>query len=757
MTATTNRELLPLRTVKTACPHDCPDTCSMLAHVETGSDGAARLVGVSGNPDNPYTRGNLCRKVAHYEERVYSPDRLTTPLRRVGPKGAGEFAPISWDEALNEIATRWKQIIQEDGPEAIQPYSYAGTMGVVNMSACDGRLWNRMGASRLLRTICASAAGAGYAYVYGASGGMDSESFAHSKFIIAWGTNLSSTNVHLMPLIREAQAKGATFVVIDPYKTRTANAADWFIQPRPGSDAALALGMAHVIFSEGLHDEAFLEANTVGWQAFRARCAEYTPERVAALTDLSEDEIIRLARAYATRTPSAIRVGYGMSRTGNGGGMVRAIATLPAITGAWGKPGGGMLVSTSAHFPIDWRVVKRPDLQPREGEPSCRDYGRDEPRATNMNEIGRALLETQDPPIRALYVYNSNPASVAPDSNRVLAGLAREDLFTVVHEQMMTDTALHADIVLPATSQLECLDLMRAYGHLYLNLCQPAIPPLGQSRANIDVLHALARAMGYTDDAFSQSAEDIIRAALDTPHPFMEGITYEYLQEHGFARLHTPTYPYIPYASEGTGNREQGTEKTSSLTKNDINTRSISNGQESCSLFPVPCSPSWNTPSGKIELWSELARADGHDPLPDYAPPAESVLGDPELGREFPVNLLSPAAHHFLNSTFSNLPSLQRGEKEPRIWINPDDAQSRSIADGDWLRVWNRRGAIKLKAVVSDNVKPGVAWSPSLWWNRDSPDGRGLNALTSDRLTDMGGGSTFHSNLIQFAVWQEPS
>ncbi len=750
MTATTELSLLPLRTIKTACPHDCPDTCSMLAHVQTGEDGAARLVGVSGNPDNPYTRGNLCRKVAHYEERVYSPDRLTTPLRRIGPKGAGEFMPISWDEALSEIATRWKQIIAEDGPEAIQPYSYAGTMGVVNMSACDGRLWNRMGASRLLRTICSSAAGAGYAYVYGASGGMDSEGFAQSKFIIAWGTNLSSTNVHLMPLIREAQANGATFVVIDPYKTRTANAADWFVQPRPGSDAALALGMAHIIFSENLHDEAFLDANTIGWREYRERCAEYPPERAAALTDLPALEIIKLARAYATQTPSAIRVGYGMSRTGNGGGMVRAIATLPAIIGAWGKPGGGMLVSTSAHFPIDWRVVKRPDLQPQSGEPSCRDYGRDEPRATNMNEIGRALLETQNPPIRALYVYNSNPASVAPDSSRVLAGLARPDLFTVVHEQMLTDTARWADIVLPATSQLECLDLMRAYGHLYLNLCRPAIPPLGQSRANIDALNALAHAMGYDDDAFSQSAEDIIRAALDNPHPFMEGVTYEHLLEHGFARLNTPTYPYIPYEEgeeRGKRNKEQGERdaRDADVMPQEADKQQAANNKQQAT---------WNTASGKIELWSEQARSDGHDALPDYAPPAESVEADPELGREFPVNLLSPGAHHFLNSTFSNLPSLQKGEKEPRIWISPDDATARNIADGDWLRVWNRRGEIKLKAVVSDNVKRGVAWSPSLWWNRDSPNGRGLNTLTSDRLTDMGGGSTFHSNLIQFAVWR---
>ncbi|HLK60378.1 MAG TPA: molybdopterin-dependent oxidoreductase, partial [Chthonomonadaceae bacterium] len=451
-----------LRVIKTGCPHDCPDTCSMLATVEDG-----KLLRVAGNPENPYTRGNLCRKVAHYEERVYSPDRVLHPMRRVGKKGEAQFERISWDEALAEIAAQWKDILHESGPEAILPYSYAGTMGIVNMSACDGRLWNRMGASRLDRNICSAAAEAGYSYVNGWSGGIDPEDFANSKFIIAWGTNLSSTNVHLMPIIREAQAKGATFVVIDPYRTRTANAADWFVQIKPGTDAALALGMAHVIFAEGLHDEAYLESMTVGWRAFRDRCAEYPPERVAQITDLPEEEIVRLARAYATQPPSAIRLGYGLSRTGNGGGMIRAIACLPAVIGAWGKPGSGLLLSSSAHFPWNRQRVKRPDLKPAPGEPSCAQWDRKRPRALNMNELGKALLDVNDPPVRALYVYNSNPAAVAPNANRVLEGLRRTDLFTVVHEQMLSDTARYADILLPATTQMEHLDLLTAYGHLY--------------------------------------------------------------------------------------------------------------------------------------------------------------------------------------------------------------------------------------------------------------------------------------------------
>ena len=672
----------------------------MIATVENG-----KLIRVAGNPDNPYTLGNLCRKVAHYEDRVYSSDRVLTPMRRIGKKGEGKFERISWEEALRTIAAQWKNIIRESGPEAILPYSYAGTMGVVQMSACDARLWNRMGASQLKRTICSAAAEVGYSYVNGWTGGIDPESFADSKLIIAWGTNLSSTNVHLMPFIRQAQAKGATFVVIDPYRTRTANAADWFIQPKPGSDAALALGMANIIFQENLHDETFLEAHSVGWREFRERCAEFPVERVAKITGLDSDEIRKLALAYATQAPSAIRLGYGMSRTGNGGGMIRAITTLPAVIGAWGKHASGLLLSSSKHFPLNWRAVKRPELLHSPDDESDTKWGRKVPRAINMNEIGQALLEERNPEIRSLYVYNSNPAAVAPNSNLVLEGLRREDLFCVVHEQMMSDTALFADILLPATTQMEHLDLMRAYGHLYVNLCLPAIEPLGESRPNLDVMNSLAKAMGYAESVFDETAEDVVRAALETDDPAMEGITFDYLKEHGFAKL--KLNPEAPL--------------------------------------------SFATLSGKVELYSEQAQKDGFDPLPNYEPPFESEENQPELAKQFPINLLSPAAHHFLNSTFSNQPELQKGEKEPRIWINPADASSRSVEDGDLLRVWNRRGEVRLRAVVSDNVKPGVAWSPSLWWHRDSPGSGNVNILTSDRLTDMGGGSTFHTNLIQVA------
>jgi anaerobic selenocysteine-containing dehydrogenase len=677
--------------IKTVCPHDCPDTCAMLAQVQDG-----RLLGVRGNPDHPVTRGYLCCKVTHYEERVYGADRVLYPYRRVGAKGEGRFERISWDEALETIVTRWQEVIARYRAEAILPYSYAGTMGIVNMSACDGRLWNRMGCSRLLRTICSTAAEAGYDYTMGWSGGIDPESFVDARTIIVWGMNPASTCTHMMAILRDAQKRGATLIVIDPFRTRTAECADWHVHLEHGTDSALALGMMHVIFHEGLHDEEFLRDHTVGWEALRDRVLEeYPPDRVAQITGISAEDIERLAVTYATQRPSAIRLGYGIARNANGGMMVRTITCLPAVIGAWKELGGGLLLSTSAHFPLNMKAVKRPDLL------------QGNPRAVNMNQLGEALLTLDNPPIMALYVYNCNPAAVAPNSNRVIEGLLREDLFTVVHEQLWTDTARLADIVLPATTQMEHLDLHTSYGHLYVQLNQPAIPPLGGSRPNWDVLSELARRMGYTEKCFRDTAEDIIRQALDSDHPFLRGITYEYLLEHGFAKLRTPSDPYAPYL--------QGEIR-------------------------------FRTPSGKVEFYSQRAKRDGYDPLPVYTPARE----EDEAAQRYPLKLMTPAAHHFLNTSFANLERMQKGEREPRIWIHPQDAEARGIQHGEWVRVYNARGEVLLKAVVStEHVRPGTTWSPSLWWHRDSPGGRNVNALTSDRLADMGGGSTFHTCFVE--------
>jgi len=677
--------------IKTVCPHDCPDTCAMLAQVQDG-----RLLGVRGNPDHPVTRGYLCCKVTHYEERVYGADRVLYPYRRVGAKGEGRFERISWDEALETIVTRWQEVIARYRAEAILPYSYAGTMGIVNMSACDGRLWNRMGCTRLLRTICSTAAEAGYDYTMGWSGGIDPESFVDARTIIVWGMNPASTCTHMMAILRDAQKRGATLIVIDPFRTRTAECADWHVHLEHGTDSALALGMMHVIFHEGLHDEEFLRDHTVGWEALRDRVLEeYPPDRVAQITGISAEDVERLAVTYATQRPSAIRLGYGIARNANGGMMVRTITCLPAVIGAWKELGGGLLLSTSAHFPLNMKAVKRPDLL------------QGNPRAVNMNQLGEALLTLDNPPIMALYVYNCNPAAVAPNSNRVIEGLLREDLFTVVHEQLWTDTARLADIVLPATTQMEHLDLHTSYGHLYVQLNQPAIPPLGESRPNWDVLSELARRMGYTEKCFRDTAEDIIRQALDSDHPFLRGITYEYLLEHGFAKLRTPSDPYAPYL--------QGEIR-------------------------------FRTPSGKVEFYSQRAKRDGYDPLPVYTPARE----EDEAAQRYPLKLMTPAAHHFLNTSFANLERMQKGEREPRIWIHPQDAEARGIQHGEWVRVYNARGEVLLKAVVStEHVRPGTTWSPSLWWHRDSPGGRNVNALTSDRLADMGGGSTFHTCFVE--------
>lgn len=685
-----------VREVKTVCPHDCPDTCAMLARVQDG-----KLLGVRGNPEHPFTRGYLCCKVNRYEERVYSPNRVLYPHKRVGAKGAGRFERISWDEAMHIIVTRLQEIVDHYGAEAIMPYSYAGTMGVVNMSACDGRFWNRLGSTRLLRTICSTAAEAGYDYTMGWSGGIDPESFVNARTIIVWGMNPASTCTHMMAILREAQKRGAMLIVVDPFRTRTAECANWHVHIEHGTDSALALGMMHVIFRDGLHDETFLRCYSVGWEALRERVmGEYTPERVARITGIAAGDIERLATLYATQRPSAIRLGYGIARNTNGGMMVRTITCLPAVIGAWGKPGDGLLLSTSAHFPLNMQAVRRPDLL------------KGSPRSVNMNQIGKALLNLNDPPIMALYVYNSNPAAVAPNSNRVVEGMLREDLFTVVHEQVWTDTAQLADIVLPATTQMEHLDLHTSYGHLYVQLNQPAIEPLGESRPNWDVLSELARRMGFEEDCFRDKAEDIIRQALDCDHAYMLGITYEYLLEHGFAKLKTPSDPFIPFL-----------------------------GQE----------PRFKTPSGKVELYSERAAQDGYDPLPAYTPSQETEL----LRAQYPLKLLSPAAHHFLNTSFAELERMQKGEREPRIWMHPHDAELRNIQDGDWVRVFNPRGEVLLRAVVSaEHVRPGTTWSPSLWWHRHSPGGRNVNALTSDSLADMGGGSTFHTCFVQVAKSQ---
>ncbi len=688
--------LKPIKTIETKkviCPHDCPDTCAMSVTVEDGT-----ITKVYGDESHPFTQGFLCVKTNYYLERLYSPLRIKYPLRRVGPKGSGQFERISWDEAVRTIGEKFGDIRREFGAEAILPYSYAGTMGLLSYASMDRRFFNYLGASQLDRTICSTAGKVGYTYTMGASLGTDPESIVNAKLIIAWGTNPVSTNVHLMPFINEARKRGAKLVTVDPHRSKTADQSDLFIQPYPGSDAALALAMMQVIISEGWHDRAFIEKNTIGFELLAERAATYTPERAEVITGIPAQQIRDFARLYATTRPSFIRLSYGLNRHTNGGMMMRTVACLPGLVGAWDEVGGGALLSTGGSFPLNRPALERPDFLNR--HPT-------RPRTINMIKLGEALLDYRQPPVKALFVYNSNPAAVAPNSRKVLAGLAREDLFTVVHEQVMTDTARYADIVLPAPTTFECLDLHAAYGHLYVQLSQPAIPPLGEVLSNTEVFRRLARQMVFDDPAFEDSDETLCRQALTSEHPHLTGITYERLQQETSIRLNVPT-PFNPFA----GGR-----------------------------YP--------TPSGKIEFYSESMLRAGLDPLPTHAPTAESADGSPELFERYSLRLITPAAHHFLNSSFADMPTMLRKQQRPTIELNEVDARERGIAPGQWVRAWNDRGEAYFVATIKDTVAPGVACHLSIWWQKFSPLGWNCNSLTSDAEADMGGGATFHTNLVQ--------
>jgi anaerobic selenocysteine-containing dehydrogenase len=684
-------------THRLVCPHDCPDTCSMLVEVEAG-----RAVGVRGNPDHSFTRGFLCHKVSRYLERVYHPGRVLTPLRRVGPKGAGRFAAVSWAEALDEIAARFRAICDgPDGPQAILPYSYAGTMGKIQGESLDRRFFHRLGASLLDRTICATAGGAGYVYTIGSKQGTDPEAFEESRYIVNWGANTAVTNSHLWVRMMEARRRGAKIVTIDPYRSRTAARSDWHLAPRVGTDAALALGLMHVLFRENLIDADYVSRYCLGGEPLRDRVlTEYPVSRVAGITGLSEADIETLAREYATRSPAVIRINYGLQRHYGGGMAVRTIACLPALVGAWRHPAGGILLSTSGAFSLNSARLQRPDLIP----PGTR--------TVNMVQLAEALHgELPGPPVRALYVYNSNPAAVAPDQNRVLAGLQRDDLFTVVHEQFLTDTTDYADVVLPATTQLEHFDLHTTYGHHYIQVNVPAIAPLGEARPNTEVFRQLARRLDLERELFDVSDEQLAREALwefDEKVPrVLEGITLERLKREGPLRLNLPAR-FAPFAEGG---------------------------------FP--------TPSGKCEFFSQALKDQGFDPLPTYVPPVESAESSEGLARRYPLQLLSPPSPHFLNSSFVNVDSLRRSAGRPELEMHADDASARGIRSGDPVRIENDRGSFEAVAVVGTSVRPGVVVALGVWWHKLTGGRGNANVTTSTRLTDFGGGATFFDNLVE--------
>ena len=683
-----------------ACPHDCPDRCSWQVKVEDGT--AVELVG---DKLQPFTRGVLCAKVDHYLDRVYSPDRVLHPLKRVGAKGDGKFERVGWDEAIADVAARLRRLIDQHGATTVLPYSYMGTQGIVQTSSLDRRFFARLGATRLERSICASTAGRGVAATLGATTGMLPEDIVHSRFIILWGTNTVVTNLHLWPFIRQARAAGATVVVIDPLKTRTAAQADWHLRPLPGTDAALALGMMHVIVNEDRHDMDYVEQHTLGFDRLCDRLDDYPPERVAAITGLEADDVVRLARAYAQTQPAAIRVLVGMEHHAHGAMAFRTIACLPALVGAWRHRGGGIVDFTAKPH---YQALNVAGAEKRELEDRSI-------RSVNMVQLGEALTnETMAPPIHALIVYNSNPAVIAPNLNRVRAGLARDDLFTVVHEQFLTDTARYADYVFPATTQVEHLDLLWSWGHTYVTLNRPAIAPLGEAVPNTEFFRRLAAALGLQAPDLYESDESIVRAALDSDHPYLHGVTFERLWEHGWAPLNLPS-DWRPFADGG---------------------------------FP--------TPSGKCEFYAEHLEAHGLDPLPTFEPANESPAGDAALAARFPLLLMTPKTPlHFLNSSYANLPRHLRAEPEPRLDVHPNDAESRGIADGDSVRVFNDRGAIQLHARVADHVRPGVVAVPFGWWRDHAPSGALANTLTADGLSDLGGGGDWHDTLVQVSREEE--
>jgi anaerobic selenocysteine-containing dehydrogenase len=675
--------------MRSVCPHDCPSCCSLDVTIEAG-----RVTAVTGDPAHPFTQGVICGKVREYAERVHSPLRITQPLRRVGPKGAGRFEPIGWDEAVADVARRWRAIIAAHGAEAILPFSYAGSMGQVQYYA-GHPLFHALGASRLDRTICVGTAYAGWRATVGAVTGNDSEQMVGADLVVLWGINAAYSSINVMTLVKQARARGAWVVVVDPYRTPTAQQADEHLMVRPGTDGALALAVMHVLVAEDRVDHDYLARATLGFDRLAAHLQAWTPRRVAPIVGLPEATIVAFARRYGATRASFIRVGIGLSRHDNGGMTCRTLACLPALTGAYADPHGGALLSSGGAAGFDYAVLERPDLMP---DPP--------PRIINMVQLGRALTDPElAPPVKALYVYSSNPAAVCPNQTLVLAGLARDDLFTVVHEQVMTDTARYADLVLPATTSMEHEDVYRSFGHFYLQLTAPVVPPVGEARSNWEVCGLLARALGVAEAHYARPPAAVIRELLARGDDTVRGITYEQLREAGSVRLNLPR-PYMPFAAGAP------------------------------------------TDSGRVELYSERLAARGLPPLPTWTPLREGPANEGR-GARYPLQCIVPPNRFFLNSSFSQSELLRRRQGTPTVMLAPSDAEARDIRDGDEVRVESARGSATFTARVTDATRPGVAVIEGIWWHRFHPGGRGVNVLTDDRLTDMGGGPALHSNLVQ--------
>ena len=704
-----------LKIVRGACPHDCPDTCAMLYHVEDG-----KLVDVQGDPNHPMTRGGLCVKVKNFHEHHYQPDRLLYPMRRVGAKGSGEFERITWDEALAEIKTRWTEIIDTHGAQAIMPHAYLGHQGVLNGLTSGDAFFNRLGATVAEKTYCESGSSTAWHMTVGGTGGLDVESMAYSKYIIVWGMNMTSTNLHGWPFLLEARKNnGAKIVVIDPVRNRTARQADWHIPIRPGTDGALALGMIHEIIAQGLVDTDYVERYTVGYDELAARAANYPPERVEEITGIPADDVRKLAYEYATTQPAAIRQGVALERNRGGGQAIRAITCLPALVGAWRHVGGGTMEMPIWEFPTKFGEICRPDWIP-EGT-----------RVVNELDLGMALTGELDldPPIKSLFVYNSNPVSQGPAQEKTMRGLMRDDLFTVVSEHFITDTAKFADLLLPATMQAEQLDIMVTWGHLYISLNQPAIEPPGECVPNVELFRRLARTMEFDEESmayWNRTDREMLIDFHDWDAPALAGITYEKLEEVGWMRLAVGAPDKRAPHAEGN--------------------------------FP--------TPSGKCEFKSSLAEGGNFvvpvwrsmyegmqpggyvDPVPDYVPPFESPQSNPELAQRYPLSIISPKPHAFLNSQYGNAADKQKVQGRQQVFIHPTDAAERGITEGDMVRVFNDRGSFQGPAAYETGLIPGLVMANVGHW-QGKTSGTTVNAITADRHCGLGNAGVYGDNLVE--------
>ncbi|MBT2605295.1 molybdopterin oxidoreductase family protein [Bacillus sp. ISL-53] len=666
------------------CSLDCPDQCGLLLHKKDG-----KIIKVQGDPDHPVTKGNICNKVRNMTARLYDPNRLKQPLKRIGPKGKGNFVPISWEEAIDTITSKWKDLIEMHGPESILPYSFYGNMGNLSAEGMDRRFFHKLGASMLERSICNAAGSVGYSYTMGGSFGIDPEETIHTKLFIMWGINAVSTNMHQVTLAQQARKNGAKVVVIDVHKNQTGKWADWFIPILPGTDSALALGLMHILYAENLVDQPFLDEYTVGAAELREHVRQYDPATVSAITGVPIDDLYELARMYGTTSPSFVRIGNGLQHHDNGGMAVRTIACLPALTGQWMEEGGGAIKGNSGYLAFNTNALRRPDLLQNKAT-----------RTINMNQIGKALMEKENP-IRSMFVYGSNPALVAPNANKVQEGLMREDLFTVVHDLFLTETAMFADLVLPATSSYETEDFYNSYWHNYVQIQKPVVEKYGESKSNVELFKLLAAGMGFGEQAFRDSEEDMIRQALDFPdNPHLEGITYDSLSRNQFVKAKMQP------------------------------------------MFPGKLP----TQSGKIELYSERMKRDGYEPLPTYTP----IIKDSDL----PFLFIPAPNHNFLNSTFSNNAKHISMEKEPKLHMNAADAKTMGIAAGDMVRIWNGRGECLLIAAPGENVLQGVLVSQGLWQNTPETK-QHINSLTPDRLADMGNGAVFFSGRVDLEKVQQ--